>query len=126
MSITDVTSFFDINWKPVKECEKKYLRKKFKHIPLKDVRIIGIDELFVRSRGREKYITIVRDLESGAVLHAGDGKGSESLNGFLRFKHSKAKISTVAMGMSKAYISWVDENLPNAQKIFDHFHVSSS
>jgi transposase len=25
--------------------------------------------------------------------------------------------------MSKAYISWVDENLPNAQKVFDHFHV---
>ena len=27
------------------------------------------------------------------------------------------------MDMSKAYISWVDENLPNAQKVFDHFHV---
>ena len=25
--------------------------------------------------------------------------------------------------MSKAYISWADENLPNAQKVFDHFHV---
>jgi transposase len=25
--------------------------------------------------------------------------------------------------MSKAYISWVYENLPNAQKVFDHFHV---
>ena len=124
MSITDVTSFFDIDWKTVKECEKKYLRKKFRHIPLKDVRIIGVDELFVRSRGREKYITIVRDLESGAVLHAGDGKCPESLNGFLlRLKHSKAKISTVAMDMSKAYISWLDENLPNAQKVFDHFHV---
>ena len=121
MSITDVTSFFDIDWKTVKECEKKYLRKKFRHIPLKDVRIIGVDELFVRSRGREKYITIVRDLESGAV--SGMVK-APNLNGFLlRLKHSKAKISTVAMDMSKAYISWVDENLPNAQKVFDHFHV---
>ena len=27
------------------------------------------------------------------------------------------------MDMSKAYISWVDENLSNAQKVFDHFHV---
>jgi len=35
----------------------------------------------------------------------------------------KAKISTVAMDMSKTYISWVEENLPNAQKVFDHFHL---
>lgn len=83
MSITDVSSFFDIDWKTVKDCEKKHLRKKFRHIPLKDVRIIGVDELFVRSQGKEKYITIVRDLESGAVLYVGDGKGSESLNGFI-------------------------------------------
>ena len=124
MSITDISSFFDIDWKTVKECEKKYLRKKFRYIPLKDVKIIGVDELFVRGQGREKYITIVRDLESGAVLHVGDGKNSESLNGFLlRLTHSKAKISTVAMDMSKAYISWVEKNLPNAQKVFDHFHV---
>jgi len=124
MSITDVSSFFDIDWKTVKECEKKYLRKKFRYIPLKEVKIIGVDELFVRGQGIEKYITIVRDLDSGAVLHVGDGKGSESLNGFLlKLKHSKAKISIVAMDMSKAYISWVEENLPNAQKVFDHFHV---
>ena len=62
MSITDVSSFFDIDWKTVKECEKKYLRKKFRYIPLKDVKIIGVDELFVRGQGREKYITLVRDL----------------------------------------------------------------
>ncbi len=58
------------------------------------------------------------------MVYVGDGKGSESLNGFLlRITHSKAKISTVAMDMSKAYISWVEEILPNAQKVFDHFHV---
>ncbi len=124
MSITDVASFFDIDWKTVKDCEKKYLGKKFKHIPLKDVRIIGVDELFVRGQGKEKYITIVRDLESGAVLYVGDGKGTESLNMFgLKLKHSKAKISTMAMDMSKAYVSWVKENLPDAQIVFDHFHV---
>ena len=54
MSITDVSSFFDIDWKIVKECEKKYLRKKFRYIPLKDIKIIGVDELFVRGTGKRK------------------------------------------------------------------------
>ena len=42
MSITDVASFFDIDWKTVKDCEKKYLGKKFKYIPLKNVKTSGI------------------------------------------------------------------------------------
>jgi len=124
MSITDIASHFSIDWKTVKDCEKKYLGKKFRHIPMKDVTTIGIDELYVKSQGKEKYITIVRDLESGAVLYVGDGKGTESLNIFgIKLKHSKAKITTIAMDMSKAYISWVKENLSGALMVFDHFHV---
>lgn len=124
MSITDIADYFDVNWKTVKDCEKKFLEKKFKRISLKDVKIIGMDELYVKSQGKEKYITIVRNLENGAVLHVGDGKGAEALKIFgLRLKHSKARISTIAMDMSKAYISWIKENIPNAQMVFDHFHV---
>jgi len=42
--------------------------------------VIGIDEIFVtRRKGVEKYITVVRDLESGAVLFVGRGKGADTL-----------------------------------------------
>lgn len=124
MSISAIADFFSLDWKTVKDCEKKYLGKKYRHIPLKDVTTIGIDELYVKSQGKEKYITIVRDLESGAVLFVGNGKGAEALKSFgIKLKHSKAKISTMAMDMSKAYISWVKENLPGALMVFDHFHV---
>lgn len=124
MSISAIADSFDLDWKTVKDCEKRNLEKKFRYIPLKDVEVIGVDELYVKKQGREKYITIVRDLESGAVLYVGDGKGSESLKAFsVKLKHSKAKIATVAMDMSKAYVSWVKESLPEALIVFDHFHI---
>lgn len=124
MSISALSEYFDLDWKTVKGCEKRYLEKKFRYIPLKDVKVIGIDELYVKSQGKEKYITIVRDLESGAVLYVGNGKGTESLALFSRkLKRSKSVITTVAMDMSKAYVSWVKENLPSAVIVFDHFHV---
>lgn len=124
MCISAIAEFFGIDWKTVKDCEKRHLQKKFKYIPLKNVEVIGIDELYVKTQGREKYITIVRDLETGAVLYVGDGKGADSLQAFnLKLKHSKAKITTVAMDMSKAYVSWVKNTLPEALIVFDHFHV---
>ena len=68
--------------------------------------------------------SIVRDLRSGAVLYIGDGKGVDSLKSFgKKLRHSKAKITAIAMDMSKAYISWVKSNLPDAIIVFDHFHV---
>jgi len=75
-----IALFYDLDWKTVKDCEKRYLEKKFTYVLLKDVKVIGIDELYVKTQGNEKYITIVRDLESGAVLFVGDGKGADSLN----------------------------------------------
>ena len=76
MIISAIAEFFDLDWRRVKDCEKKHLEKKFKYIPLKDVKVIWMDELYVKAQGREKYITIVRDLESGSVCSTLEmGKG---------------------------------------------------
>ena len=77
-----------------------------------------------RQKDKTQYITIVRDLETGAVLYVGKGKGLEAMTSFTsRLKHSGAKIETVAMDMSKSYISWAKKNLPEARIVFDHFHL---
>jgi len=125
MSISAIAKYYGLDWRIVKDSEKRYLAKKYKRIRLKDVRVIGIDELFVtRRKGVEKYITVVRDLESGAVLFVGKGKGADTLEQFgRRLKRSKCKIVSIAMDMSKAYISWVESALPGAEIVFDHFHV---
>ena len=125
MSINAIAVFFDLSWRTVKNVEKRRLQKKYRKIKLKDVEILGIDEICVsHKRDAEKFITIVRDLSSGAVLHVGKGKGAEALETFTEnLRRSKCKIKAIAMDMSKAYISWAKENIPGADIVFDHFHI---
>ena len=64
------------------------------------------------------------DLESGAVVFVGDGKGAKALKPFWkRLRGSKAKIEAVAMDMSKAYREAVSTHLSKAKIVFDRFHV---
>ena len=70
------------------------------------------------------YVTIVLDLQSGAVLHVGQGKGGDALLAFWRrLRASGAKIEAVATDMSPAYIEAVTTYLPGATLVFDRFHV---
>src|SRR4029077_12841711 len=83
---------------------------------------IAIDEIHLGKRHR--FITLVLDLDSGAVVFVGDGKGAEALKPFWkRLKAAHAKIRAVATDMSPAYVSAVLENLPEARLVFDRFHV---
>ncbi len=106
----------------MKDIEKAWLEKKYKKIRLKDVSILGIDEVYLgKILG---YITICRDLESGAVLYVGKGKGVDALKKFRkRIKRRAKQIVAVAMDMSNAYTAWVKEVLPDADIVYDHFHV---
>ena len=47
MSIKALANYFDLNWSTVKDIEKRHLKKKYKRIRLKDVKYIGIDEVYV-------------------------------------------------------------------------------
>ena len=126
MTIHATSKYFHLDWRVVKACEKRYLKRKFKHVKLKHVKYIGIDEIAIghTETGKTAYWTIVRDLDSGSVLHVVPGKDGTALRDFLiRLRNSKAKIEVVAMDMGKAFICWVKENLPSAQIVFDHFHV---
>lgn len=122
MTIKDVACHLGVSWDVVKEIQKKYLHKRFARPKLKHVKQIAIDEI---STGKgHQYVTIVMDLESGAVLHVGRGKGGDALTAFwTRLRASHAKIEAVAIDMSPAYIEAVTANPPDAALVFDRFHV---
>jgi len=122
MTIKDVAEALCVSWDVVKEIKKAYLRKHFSKPSLKDVRHLAIDEICIGKGHR--YVTLVLDLETGAVLFVGDGKSADSLVPFWRrLKRSRARIEAVAIDMSAAYIHAVETHLPNAAIVFDHFHV---
>lgn len=126
MSIKAVSEHYNVPWETVKNVEKAMLGRVYARVLLKDVRHIGIDEiyLFKTAKSGEKYVTVVRDLETGAVLEVARGKGVAALKSFeRRIRKFKRKIKSVCMDMSNSYASWVREHLKKAQIIFDHFHV---
>lgn len=122
MTIKDVAWHLGVGWDTVKDIQKRNLQRRFKKPKLKHLHRIAIDEISI-GRGH-RYLTVVLDLDSGAVVFVGVGKGADSLLGFWkRLRHSRAKIEAVATDMSPAYIAAVNEHLPKAIHVFDRFHV---
>jgi transposase len=122
MTIQDVAKHLKVGWDTVKDILKQHLAQRFKRPKLSHLKRIAIDEICIGKGHR--YLTVVLDLKSGAVVFVGDGKGSDALVPFWkRLKRSKAKIKAVAIDMSPAYIGAVMDNLPRVAIVFDRFHV---
>lgn len=121
-TIADVSKFLGVSWDTVKGIQKEYLGKRYSRPDIKSLRHIGIDE-FAVSKGHV-YMTIVVDMDAGRVVYVGDGKGADALDGFWkRVQRAKCKIESVATDLSQSFISAVQKNLPDADLVFDHFHV---
>ena len=122
MTIRDVARHLNVGWDLIKDIQKRDLSRRYAKPKLKHLRHIAIDEIAVAKGHR--YLTLVMDLESGAVVFVGDGKGADALKPFWkRLRPSGAKIEAVAMDMSAAYCGAVSTHLPKAKIVFDHFHV---
>lgn len=122
MTIQDVAMHLGISWDVIKEIQKEDLQRRFGKVKLKHLRQIAIDEISTAKGHR--YLTVVLDLESGAVVHVGEGKGGDALKDFwIRLRRSRAKVEAVATDMSPAYIDAVLTYLPGATLVFDRFHV---
>jgi transposase len=122
MTISDVARHLDVGWDMIKAIQKRHLARRFAKPKLKHLRHIAIDEISIAKGHR--YLTVVLDLQSGAVVFVGDGKGADALKPFWkRLKGSRAKIEAVAMDMSAAYRQAVATYLPEAKIVFDRFHV---
>ena len=122
MTLRDVARHLNISDWMVRDIEKRWLGKHFAKPPLKGLRHIAIDE--ISTKKGHKYLTVVMDLQSGAVVFVGDGKGADALNPFwTSLKASHAKVEAVAIDMSAAYYQAVTQNLPEAAIVFDWFHI---
>ena len=122
MTISDVARWLDIPWNTVKEIHKRYLGKKYGTPSLKGLSQLAIDEISI-GKGH-KYLTVVLNLETGAVVFVGKGKGTASLEPFWKqLGKRKHRIKAVAIDMSAAFTKAVRENLPKAKLVYDHFHV---
>ncbi|QDV37440.1 ISL3 family transposase [Tautonia plasticadhaerens] len=122
MTIRAVAEHLGVSWDVIKDIQRRDLQRRFARPKLGHLRRIAIDEIAVGKRRR--FLTVVLDLGSGAVVFVGEGKGSDPLEPFWwRLRRTKAKVEAVAIDMSPAYRRAVAEHLPGATVVFDRFHV---
>ncbi|WP_197714657.1 transposase [Nitrosomonas supralitoralis] len=112
-----------MSWDLVKGIQKGNLNKRYRLPKLAKIKRIALDEIY---QGKKLgYLIIVLDLQRGAVIFVGNGKGADALIPlWKRLKRSGAQIEADATDMGSAYISAVRANIPDATLVvFDHFHI---
>lgn len=121
-TIQDVAQHLGVSWDVIKDIQKRHLKRRYERPRLKDLRLIAIDEI-ATGKG-QRYLTIVLDLVSGAVVFVGRGRDAAALASFWRrLRCSRARIVAAAIDMAPAYIAALKQHLPQTVIVFDHFHV---
>jgi transposase len=124
MTVLGVARVLRVGWDLVKDIHKEHLKSKYQAPPLKDLKYLGIDEFSIR-KGRS-YMSIFVDLQSSRILHAVEGNAGKDIVPFLKVLRRKApNLKAIAMDMSTAFSSAVEEHLPGVAIVFDRYHVSA-
>lgn len=123
MSIRHVAGYFDLNWKTVKQIDKRLLERRLGPVDLTGVTVIGMDE-FAIQRGH-RYATVVIEPARKRVLWVGRGRSREEIRPFFELLGPEGcrELKAVVMDMNSAYEQEVRAHCPNAQLVYDLFHV---
>jgi transposase len=115
---------YGLNWKSVATIVKRAVRYGLKHRKRPPVHVIGIDE--VSRRKGQVYLTVVYDLERKVLLWVGEERTEEAVRKLFTEEMGRRRCRTlqvVCMDMWAAYANLVREHAPNAQILFDRFHI---
>lgn len=125
MSISRVAEMNRLSWDQVQRIEKNYMRELVsKHPPSKNLRAIGIDEVSIRKG--HTYAIVVADLDQHRPIWiGGNGRKEEDMDLFFNeIGPDTAKgIKLAVMDMWKPFRNATKHHAPDAQLVFDKFHV---
>lgn len=126
MPVNKASSFFPISDNTARRWDKDVLQRTLPSIALDGISAILIDETSI-GKGHE-YLTVVLNATTGEVLHLAEGKRKSSLEGFFKKLSSlqKARIKAVGIDRSGTYQSVVKEQIPEADIVYDKFHIVSN
>ena len=120
---TQVTKLMGIAWSTVGAIVQRVVDRKLDPDLLDELRCIGVDEFGYRKR--HNYLTTVVDHDRRRVVWARKGHDSATLKAFFEDLGPErcAKLECVTIDLSAAFIKAVEEGAPQAQIVFDRFHV---
>lgn len=123
LSVQAVAHHLELDPKTVKALDKAALEISVGQTRYEGLQRLAIDEIAVR-KGHD-YMTVVLDYDTGRVVWMGKGRQIETLDEFFKNMPEivRNSIQAVAIDMWEAYIHAIRKWCPNADIVFDLFHV---
>jgi transposase len=115
---------YGLNWKSVATIVKRAVQYGLRNRVRPAMHVIGIDE--VSRRKGQIYLTVVYDLERRVLVWVGEDRTEEAVRKFFTEEMGARRCATlqvICMDMWAAYGKLVREHAPNAQILFDRFHI---
>lgn len=122
-TVSTVAAFYDLGWHTVKGIDKQRLRACVPDPDWSKIRYLAMDE-FALHKGH-RYATVVVDPTRKQVLWVGEGRSRETAHRFFSELPDGAceRIEAVAIDMTTAYELEIKAHCPNAEVVYDLFHV---
>ena len=123
MSLRHVARFYQLAWTTVKRIDLRYLERELGPVDLKGVTVIAMDEFAIQKGHR--YATVIVEPSSKRVLWVGRGRSREEIRPFFKLLGPEgcAQLRAAVMDMNTAYDLEVQMHCPQAQVVYDLFHV---
>ena len=105
------------------EASDEQMVVRIERLGLRPLHWIGVDE--VSRRKGHRYLTVVYDLERRTLLWVGEDRSEQTLKKFFAGlgRRRCRSIQVVCVDMWAAYAKAVREHVPQAQILFDRFHL---
>jgi transposase len=123
-TIQDIAEELGLHWQTVKDLEKQYMREQLRRAGTPGPKVIGIDEISIRKR--HTYRIVVSDLvRMRPIWFGGQDRSEASMDRFYQGLGPKktAGIRLAVMDMWKAFRNSTERHAPQADVLFDKFHV---
>lgn len=122
LPIAHVRQLTGLHWQSIKDVDKRRLERSVGAFVPGDVKRLVMDE-FALHKGH-RYATVIMDADRKRVLWVGKGNSRESIRSFFEALGAQCQqIEAVAMDMNTAFDLEVKLHCPQAEVVYDLFHV---
>ena len=122
MAKQPITRLLRVAWDTIGRIVERVVSDHLDETRLQRLVMIGVDEVSYR-RGH-RYLTVVADHRSGAIVWLRPGRNQATLQAFFdELGDAKQSIRAVSIDMTGGYENAIRATLPDAEVAFDPFHV---
>lgn len=123
LPVKQVAEYYVLHWDTVKRLDKEHLQRTLGPPDLAGVDVIAMDE-FAIQKG-QRYATVIVEPYTKRVLWVGRGRGRADVRPFFEQLGAagRARLKAVVMDMNGAYEEEVRAQCPQAEIVYDLFHV---